>query len=306
MKRLPITVLVSLFFLNGLVAQDTIIQLWPKGVPNQIDIGEKEVDTLENIRWVRNVQQPSIEVYLPSLPNNTGKAILLFPGGGYQGLAYNWEGVDFAKAFNSQGIVGIVVRYRLPNSKSIVKNRHEVPLQDAQRAIRLVRKMAPKWNIDPDEIGIMGFSAGGHLASTLGVHYDDKVYDNQDDADQLSARPDFMALVYPVITMDNEITHGGSREALLGKQSSDELMKHFSNELHVNANTPPTFLLHATDDEAVIVENSLRFYSSLKSHEVPVTMHIYPSGGHGFALGLNHTLLKGWLNGFIEWLSSMD
>ncbi|WP_420399299.1 alpha/beta hydrolase [Flagellimonas sp.] len=306
MKRYYLFLVFMLLFMHGLFGQDTIMNLWPKSVPNQIDIGEREVDTLENIRWVRNVQQPSIEVYLPSLPNNTGKAILLFPGGGYQGLAYNWEGVDFAKAFNAQGIAGIVVRYRLPNSKSIVKNRHEVPLQDAQRAIRLVRKMAPKWNLDPNKIGIMGFSAGGHLASTLGVHYDDNVYEKQDEADDLGARPNFMALIYPVITLDNKITHRGSREALLGDQGSDELIKRFSNELHVNADTPPTFLLHATDDEAVVVENSLRFYSSLKNHKVPAIMHIYPSGGHGFALGLNHTLLNGWLNGFIKWMSSMD
>ncbi|MEX0362858.1 MAG: alpha/beta hydrolase, partial [Allomuricauda sp.] len=291
---------------HNLFGQDTIMNLWPKSVPNQIDIGEKEVDTLENIRWVRNVQEPSIEVYLPSVPNNTGKAILLFPGGGYQGLAYNWEGVDFAKAFNAQGIAGIVVKYRLPNSKSIVKNRHEVPLQDAKRAIRLVRSKAKEWNIDPKKIGIMGFSAGGHLASSLGVHYNDKVYDKQDEADELGARPNFMALIYPVITMDDTFTHQGSREALLGNQKSDALKRRFSNELHVDADTPPTFLLHATDDEAVVVENSLRFYSSLKDHEVPATMHIYPSGGHGFALGLNHTLLNGWLNRFFDWLASMD
>ncbi|WP_431124116.1 alpha/beta hydrolase [Flagellimonas flava] len=306
MNRYHLFLVFMLLFMHGLFGQDTIMNLWPKSVPNQLDIGEKEVDTLENIRWIRYVQQPSIEVYLPSLPNNTGKAILLFPGGGYQGLAYNWEGVDFAKAFNAQGIAGIVVKYRLPNSKTIVKNRHEVPLQDAQRAIRLVRKMAPKWNLDPNKIVIMGFSAGGHLASTLSVHYDEKVYEKQDEADDLGARPNFMALIYPVITMDDKITHRGSREALLGDQGSDELMKRFSNELHVNADTPPTFLLHATDDEAVVVENSLRFYSSLKDHKVPVTMHIYPSGGHGFALGLNHTLLNGWLNRFFEWLASMD
>ncbi|MCL6266275.1 alpha/beta hydrolase [Flagellimonas myxillae] len=287
-----------------MTAQDTIIPLWPNKVPNQVDIGEKESDRMEDIRWVRNVQNPSIEVYLPAARNNSGRAVLLFPGGGYQGLAYNWEGVDFAKAFNAKGIVGIVVRYRLPNSKSIVKNRHEVPLQDAQRAIRLVRKMAPKWKINPNKIGIMGFSAGGHFASTLGTHFDETTYERQDEADDLGARPDFMALIYPVISMDSIATHQGSKSALLGEEPSTDLLERFSNEKQVDENTPPTFLLHATDDEAVVVENSLDFYRALRNHKVPATMHIFPSGGHGFALGLEHPLLHNWLELFLTWMDS--
>ena len=263
MAKIPFALLVCFLMLNNMTAQDIIMPLWPNSIPNQVDIGEKETDTMEDIRWVRNVQNPFIEVYLPAVRNNTGQAVLLFPGGGYQGLAYNWEGVDFAKAFNAKGIVGIVVRYRLPNSKSIVKNRHEVPLQDAQRAIRLVRKMAPKWKIYPNKIGIMGFSAGGHLASTLGVQFDETTYERQDEADDLSARPDFMALIYPVISMDSLVTHQGSKSALLGEEPSPELLERFSNEKQVDENTPPTFLLHAADDEAVIVENSLDFIGRL-------------------------------------------
>ncbi len=292
--------------LQGIAAQDTIIPLWSKAVPNQIDIGEKEIDTLENIRWIRNVQHPSIEVYLPSVANNTGKAILLFPGGGYQGLAYNWEGVDFAKAFNAKGIAGIVVKYRLPTSKSIVKNRHEVPLQDAQRAIRLVRKMAASWNIDPNKIGIMGFSAGGHLAASLGTHFDEIVYNKQDSIDDLSARPDFMALIYPVITLDESATHHGSQEALLGDTPNLEPIRKFSIEWQVDKNTPPTFLLHAVNDKAVPVENSLLIFKSLKEHNVPVAMHVTQNGGHGFGLALEHPVLNDWMDWFFDWLATRE
>nr|WP_299381401.1 alpha/beta hydrolase [Allomuricauda sp.] len=298
--------MVTLLTAHWLSAQDTIMPLWPKTVPNQTEIGEKELDTVEHIRWIRNVQRPTLEVYLPSVQNTNGKAVLLFPGGGYQGLAYNWEGVDFAKAFNAKGIVGIVVKYRLPISKSIHKNRWDVPLQDAQRAIRLVRSMSATWKIDPDKIGIMGFSAGGHLASTLGTQYDKKVYDHQDIVDTISARPNFMALVYPVISMDSTLTHGGSKDALLGENPTDVLLQEFSNETRVDANTPPAFLIHATDDAPVPVENSLRFFKALRQHNVPSSLHVYPSGGHGFALARQHPLLKNWLDLFLDWLDYLD
>lgn len=288
------------------MAQDTIMPLWPNKVPNQEDIGEKETDSIENIRWVRNVQHPSIEVYLPSVRNNTGKAVLIFPGGGYSGLAYNWEGVDFAKALNAKGVAGIVVKSRLPISKSIVAKRWEVPLQDAQRAIRLVRSMAKRWNIDSDKVGAMGFSAGGHLTSSLGVHYNASVYQKQDAADNLSARPDFLVLAYPVISFNDEITHNGSRRALLGEYMPQDLIKRFSNELQVDSNTPPTFLIHATDDRAVVVENSLNFFRALRKHDVQAAMHIYPTGGHGFGMGLQHPMLTDWLDLFLAWMNGLD
>lgn len=295
-----------LFTFSPLKAQDTIIPLWPDKAPNQLDIGEAEEHSFDDILRIRNVQQPTLEVYLPSARNNTGKAVLLFPGGGYHILAYNWEGVDFAKALNAQGIAGIVIKYRLPISKSISEKRWEVPLQDAQRAIRLVRSRASEWNIDANKVGILGFSAGGHLAATLGVHFDDMVYPKQDEADNLSARPDFMGLAYPVITMDERYTHMGSRNGLLGEDQPEELVFRFSNELQVDTNTPPTFLIHAQDDEAVPIENSLKFYEALRKHNIPSTMHIYPTGGHGFGLGLKHPLLKDWIQLFMAWIANQE
>ncbi|HCO84631.1 MAG TPA: esterase, partial [Arenibacter sp.] len=201
-------------------------------------------------------------------------------------------------------IAGIVVKYRLPNSKSVTE-KHKVPLQDAQRALRTVRSKAGEWNIDPNNVGIIGFSAGGHLASTLGTHYNEVVYAKQDDIDQLSARPDFMTLAYPVITLGEPNTHGGSRKNLLGENPTQQMVDHFSNELQVTTDTPPTFLLHASDDKAVPVENSLLFYTALVKNQVPAEMHIYPTGGHGFALGLQETHLASWTEQWVGWLTNV-
>ena len=291
---------------TNLSAQDTIIPLWPNKIPNQGPSIEKEEDVVENIRWIRNVQEPSIEVYLPGKGSANGRAVLIFPGGGYQGLAYDWEGTDIAKTLNSKGIAGIVVKYRLPLSKSIVEKKEEVPLQDAQRAIRVVRSRAEEWNINENEIGIIGFSAGGHLASTLGVFYGEQVYKKQDGADNLNARPDFMALIYPVISMEDETTHMGSRKALLGEDPTDALVTRFSTYKNISETTPPTFILHAIDDEAVPVENSMLFFGSLKDKGVPVTMHIYPTGGHGFSQALQDKRLNGWVELLFDWIENLE
>ncbi|RIV50942.1 alpha/beta hydrolase [Flagellimonas taeanensis] len=292
----------------GMSAQDTIMPLWPQAVPNQIASGEKEVvdHKDDGITWITNVQNPTLEVYLPSRKNATGQAVLIFPGGGYHGLAYDWEGTDIAKALTVKGVAGIVVKYRLPWSKSITKGKNVVPLQDAQRAIKLVRAGSAEWGIAPDKIGIMGFSAGGHLASTLGTHYNDEVYQRQDAADDLSARPDFMALIYPVITLGEPSTHTGSRTSLLGEDPTQEEVDYLSNEKHVNGDTPPAFLLHAMDDKAVPVENSILFLGALREHQVPATMHVYPTGGHGFSLALNDERLKNWMDLLFDWLANLD
>tara|TARA_R110002051_G_scaffold87812_3_gene154691 strand:- start:4607 stop:5527 length:921 start_codon:yes stop_codon:yes gene_type:complete len=290
---------------GAITAQDNILPLWLKQIPNQIKSDEKEVKEYTDILRISMVQEPTIEVYLPSKGNSNGQAVLIFPGGGYQILAYDWEGTDMAKFLNSKGIAGIVVKYRLPNSKSL-KEQYNVPLQDAQRAIRLVRANAETWHIQPDKIGIMGFSAGGHLAATLGTHFNEEVHTPQDDIDSLSARPDFMALIYPVITLQNPYTHQGSKKALLRENPSDEMIKHFSNELQVKEDTPPTFLVHATDDTAVPVENSLLFYEALKAKKVSVTLFIYPNGGHGFSFGFKDAFLKDWTNQLSNWLNSMN
>lgn len=299
-------VLVFISFSVQLLAQDTIMPIWPKDkIPNRIESDEKETYTAGGgIHRYANVQEPTLEVYLPAAANANGQAMLIFPGGGYAILAYDWEGIDIAKFLNSKGIAGIVVKNRLPSSKSQI-DKHKVPLIDAQRAIRLVRSHAKNFNVDATKIGIIGFSAGGHLASTLGTHYDEKVYEPIDEVDALSARPDFMALGYPVISF-GDVTHGGSKKNLIGENPSPEMVAHFSNEKQVTEKTPPTFLVHATDDSAVPVENSLLFYQALKDKGVSATMHIYPTGGHGFSLGLKDAHLSAWPELMFEWLESLD
>ncbi|MCM4162191.1 MULTISPECIES: alpha/beta hydrolase [unclassified Arenibacter] len=300
----PFHFLLSCLFTMTTFAQNTVLPLWPNDIPNTIKTNEKEEAISADIVRIAKVQIPELEVYLPSKKNATGQAVLIFPGGGYGILAYDWEGTDFAKFLNSKGIAGIVVKYRLPSAKSQT-NMHIVPLQDAQRAMRTVRSRATEWNIDPRNIGIIGFSAGGHLASTLGTHFNENVYPKKDVIDEQSARPDFMTLAYPVITMGEPNTHGGSRKNLLGENPSQKMLDHFSNELQVTADTPPTFLVHATDDTAVPVENSLLFYTALVQHQVPAEMHIYPTGGHGFALGLNDPHLASWTDQWVGWLNTL-
>jgi len=304
MKQILIAVLM-ISTINSM-AQNTLIPLWPNDrIPNRIESNEKEVQEVDGIIRISKVQEPSIEVFLPSKSNATGKAMLIFPGGGYHILAYDWEGTDIAKFLNGKGIAGIVVKYRLPTSESL-KNKHNVPLIDAQRAIRLVRSRAAEWNINPSEIGIMGFSAGGHLASTLGTHFNEEVYVSIDDVDKLSARPDFMALIYPVITFTQSSKHQGSETALIGENPDVALKEYFSNELHVTLDTPPTFLVHASDDKGVPVENSLLFYKALNDKGVSVTLHIYPKGGHGFSLARKDAHLRGWTERLFGWMESLD
>ncbi|MDP5228975.1 MAG: alpha/beta hydrolase [Cellulophaga sp.] len=284
-------------------AQDTIMPLWPSEIPNVIKNTQKEIKEYTNILRISKVQEPTIEVYLPSKRNANGQAMLIFPGGGYKILAYDWEGTDMAKFLNSKGIAGIVVKYRLPDSNSS-SMPHFAPLQDAQRAIKMVRANAKAWNINAEKVGIMGFSAGGHLAATLGTHFNEKVYENQDAIDTLSVRPNYMALIYPVITMQDSTTHKGSKNALLGEKPTKEMVHHFSTELQVTDKTPPTFLVHATDDAAVPVENSLLFYKALKAKKVSATLFIYPEGGHGFSFGYENEFLKDWTHQLSRWLAS--
>mgnify|MGYP005823503935 CR=1 FL=1 len=286
------------------VAQDTILPIWPiDKIPNYLQSDEKETHVQNGILRISKVQNPSIEVYLPSKQNATGEAILIFPGGGYGILAYDWEGTDIAKFLNSKGIAGIVVKYRLPSDISQT-NKQYVPLIDAQRAMRLVRSHADQFHIKTTKVGILGFSAGGHLASTLGTHFNDKVYEPIDATDDFSARPDFMALGYPVISFGPN-THSGSKLNLIGENAPTGLSDYFSNEKQVTEQTPPTFLLHATNDTAVPVDNSILFYNALRSKGVSATMHLYPKGGHGFGLGLQYEHLKGWGDRMIDWIISL-
>lgn len=305
--KLRLTIVFGFLILPlAVMAQDTIMPLWPKDkIPNRIVSDEKEIHVYKDILRISKVQEPTIEVYLPSKKNATGQAVLIFPGGGYGILAYDWEGTDIAKFLNGKGIAGIVVKYRLPSDVS-QKEKHNVPLIDAQRAMRLTRSYAEEWNLKPNKIGIIGFSAGGHLASTLGTHFNEKVYEPIDTSDALSARPDFMALGYPVIAFAEDSTHKGSQHNLLGENANAELVRHFSNEKQVTEETPPTLLIHAADDSAVPVENSLNFYKACKDKGVPATMHLYPKGGHGFSLARDNKHLRGWTERMFEWMENLE
>ena len=283
--------------------QEFLFPLWEGTPPLQRESNQKESSVREGILRIANVQEPTIEVYLPTRQISTGKAVVIFPGGGYGILAYDWEGTDFAKWLNSQGIAGIVVKYRLPKSESLTDPK-EVPLLDAQRAIRLVRHHAEEWKINPSQIGVMGFSAGGHLASTLSTQYTHEVQRSKDDLDTISARPDFSILVYPVISFRDASAHSGSRNALIGPDASQELIDRFSAELNVNTNTPPTFLVHAQDDKGVPIENSLLYYKALHSHQVKAALHIYPTGGHGFGLGKGS--LENWREVLLGWMEDLE
>jgi len=286
----------------GIFAQNHQLPLWPEGqIPYRVPTDEEEVQETDGILRISRVQVPGLEVYLPEADKATGKAVLIFPGGGYHILAYHWEGTDFAKLLQENGIAGIVVKYRLPVSRS-VSDPARVPLSDAQRAMRVCHEKAASWGIDPAQLGVMGFSAGGHLAASLSTQYGARVYPEQDDLDRQSARPAFSALIYPVITFSAPAMHSGSREALLGSSPADSLVRFFSPELQVDRQTPPAFLVHAADDTAVPVENSLMYYQALREHGVPASLHLFPGGGHGFALGRDDAYLSSWTNLLVAWI----
>lgn len=297
----PILTILFILMATFVQGQNHTLPLWQGTPPLQTAMDLQEDVRQEGIIRIANVQIPTIEVYLPAKQISTGKAVVIFPGGGYGILAYDWEGTDFAKWLNSQGIAGIVVKYRLPISKSLTDPK-EVPLMDAQRAMRLVRQNAVAWNIDPAKVGVMGFSAGGHLASTISTQYKHEVDRPKDAIDALSARPDFSILAYPVITFQDGAVHGGSRKNLIGDNASAELKDRFSGELNVNAETPPTFLVHAQDDAGVPIENSLLYYQALHKNGVKASLHIYPTGGHGFAFGLGKGAVETWREVLLAWM----
>ncbi|MDG2280540.1 MAG: alpha/beta hydrolase [Flavicella sp.] len=290
-----------------LSSQENLISIWGDIIPNSQKSDEKEIypKAKSGIFKIAQIQVPTLEVFEPSEPNKNGKSVIICPGGGYHSVAYDWEGTDVAKWFNSIGVTAFVLKYRMPNSAS-VKISHEAPLQDAQRALRYVRSNAEEFGIEKNKIGIMGFSAGGHLASTLGTQFDKPNNFKESDLDLVSARPDFMILLYPVVTMKEDFTHAGSRNSLLGPKPKNKLINQFSNELQVSVNTPPTFIVHASDDKAVPVENSLQLYKSLNDHNIKTEMHIYPYGGHGFGMAINRGRLQTWTNRLEDWLVDLD
>jgi len=298
------TVLILLFLSVSfpVFSQNQEIPLW-QNIPGAIkSIDYIEENTKEDdgtIKGFSKVSQPTLTVFLANQVSNNGTAVIICPGGGYLHLAINKEGYKIAKWFNSFGISAFVLKYRLP-SDFIMTNKAIGPLQDAQEAIRMVRRNAAKWHLDPNKIGIMGFSAGGHLAATASTQYAEKVYDSKD---EVSARPDFSILIYPVISMLEGITHNGSKKYLLGENVNNEMAERFSNEKRVDDKTPKAFLVHATDDKAVRVENSINYYLALKQHNIPVEMHIYEKGGHGFGLGVEETN-KNWPAACEKWMAA--
>lgn len=306
MKKLTILLLDILIIPFIMVdAQDFRLQLYNGNIPNSKFTGSKEKIEKTDIIVISNVQEPDIAVYLPTKKFATGQAVVICPGGGYWILAYNLEGTDIARYLNSIGVAAIVLKYRLPTYGNTIEP-HKVPLMDAQRAMRLVRHNAAKWNIDPEKIGVMGFSAGGHLASTLGTHFDYGDKASKDSVEKLSCRPDFMILMYPVISFTEPCTHTGSCDALLGKNPTIEMLNFYSNELQVKEDTPPTFLVHADDDSGVPVDNSLLMYKALRAKKIPAEMHILSEGEHGFGLALNNNHVASWTNNLTLWLKSLN
>jgi acetyl esterase/lipase len=301
--------IIFLFFIvfsRFAIGQDIQLPLWPAGkMPNYKPSTDKEKWDSTDIIRISKVQNPDISIYLPSKKTATGQAVVICPGGSYTILAYNWEGSDPARMLAAKGIAAIVLKYRLPDKASNI-NPTLSPLMDAQRAIRMARFYAEKWNIRKNRIGIMGFSAGGHLASTAGTHFDNGNPSSPDSIEQQSSRPDFMMLVYPVITMSKPVMHSGSRNRLIGENADPELAKYYSNELQVTDQTPPTFLIHTMDDKTVPVENSLMFYQALKDHRVSSEMHLFPKGGHGFGLGLGMGANEKWMDLCIDWIKSQS
>ena len=287
--------------MNQLQAQNQVIPLW-KVIPQEIkapDYKEKEDLKDGKLQSTSQVSIPTLSIFLPKDIKQNQTAVVILPGGGYSHLAFDKEGTKVAEWLNTLGIAAFVLKYRLPNDL-IMTNKVVGPLQDAQEAIRIVRLNSKIWNIDPAKIGIMGFSAGGHLASTLATHYDERVYET---SSKISARPDFSLLIYPVISMQNDITHKGSQTNLLGENPSQQDIDFYSNEKKVTPQTPPAFLVHATDDGAVMAENSVNYYLALKKNGVTAELHLYEKGGHGFGLGVNDTS-KFWTKACEEWLKS--
>jgi acetyl esterase/lipase len=277
----------------------TIVPLYDGEIPNSWPNKDKERSEYisGNILIVSQVSRPSLTVFLPSKNKATGAAVIICPGGGYTNLAMGYEGTEVAQRFTESGIAAFVLKYRIPNDSTMV-HKEIGPLQDAQRALQLLRSRATEWGIDARRIGIMGFSAGGHLAATAGTHFQKDYISNPG---HISLRPDFMILIYPVISFEKPIAHMGSANNLLGINPSDDKITEFSNEKQVTDRTPPTFLVHAKDDDLVPYANSLVFEEALKKHHVPVEMYLYDRGGHGFGM-TNHSSSVEWMDICIHWM----
>lgn len=282
MRRILPLLLTLTVSLRVFATPEASLPLWPEGVPGSLGTGDAHV--------------PTVTPFLPDPATATGAAIVVLPGGGYGGLAAH-EGAGYAEWLAEHGIAAFVVKYRLGSAGY----RHPVMLQDASRAMRIVRSRASEWHVDPKRVGIMGSSAGGHLASTVSTHFDEGKADATDPVERQSSRPDISVLCYPVVTM-LEYTHKGSRNNLLGAEPSQELLEDLSNERRVTKQTPPTFIFHTWDDPAVPVENALQYAQALRKAGVPCEMHIYQHGSHGIGLGKKDARHP-WSTSLLGWFS---
>ena len=283
MKLTAIAILMLALAIPASAARAKTILLWPRGAP----LAQGTADT----------DKPSLTIFLPGHPSAAQSGVVICPGGGYHNLAMTYEGYDVAKWLNTFGVAGFVLKYRLGP-----RYHHPVEMDDGLRAMRWVRDHAAEYGIRPDHLGIWGFSAGGHLASTVGTHFDGGNPQALDPVDRVSSRPDFMILAYPVITMREPFVHTGSRQNLLGNYPSPRLIAYLSNELHVTAKTPPTFLFQTDSDPVVPVENSVMFYTALHQHHVPAELHIFERGPHGVGLGQKYPELSTWPALLENWL----
>ena len=278
--------LLALLLLSLTAMAQEKIMLYPEGATdcNELTVPESYRDP----EFIVNISQPRMLVFPAAKEKANGTAVLICPGGGYSGVSQIKEGEEFARWFNEMGISAFVLYYRMPNGHT------EIPLRDAQKAMSIIRERAKEWNIKKSRIGIMGFSAGGHLASTVGTHCKNK-----------AERPAFMILGYPVVTMDAKLTHGGSRTNLLGKNPTEEMVKRYSNELQVTKKTPPTFIVHAKDDGAVPIANSENLAKALEANNVPVKLVVYDKGGHGFGMRRKDIPVKEWPEELRKWMREM-
>jgi acetyl esterase/lipase len=295
MKKIILLSLLALFFVNGFSQKR--IPLYTDSIPNATGYKMTEIPMKWNdsIIGVRNVSEPSLALYLPMAGTGNGTAVIICPGGGYWFENAVPEGKVIAETFARHGVTAFVLKYRLP-SDSIMRDKSIGPFQDAQQSIKLVRARAKEWNLETSKIGIMGFSAGGHLAATAATHFSTAYIPNKE---AISLRPDFAILIYPVISFSDSLMHKGSRDMLLGPKPSEEQIKRFSNELQVTAQTPPTWLTHAGDDKLVTVGNSIRFYEALIKNKVSAEMHLYPKGNHGFVL---NQPTEEWMQPLFSWM----
>ncbi|MGB8491692.1 MAG: alpha/beta hydrolase [Bacteroidales bacterium] len=304
MKKISLLLLIIPNLLIGTGnAQPFVVKLWPDGIPgSRKDTGyvEKLTTTDGRITRCEKVTNPDLTVYLPSAGRANGCAVLICPGGGYGGLAFDHEGHAIARWLNDNGVAGIILKYRMPSDR-IMDDKSIGPLQDAQEAMRIIRRNAVEWKIDPGRVGVIGFSAGGHLASTLSTHYDEKVYPAEE---QISARPDFSLLIYPVISLDSTITHMGTRNNLIGRHPDNSQTIRFSNELQITAGTPPAFIVHSSDDKVVPVMNSIGYYKGLQKFNIPSELHIFQKGGHGYGLSPSGGTESAWPSICISWLKT--